>query len=168
VHRPFVLALAKKSEALWEEIIARQRPLLDDLLYLQTYITYIDKLLVNARIRRYLVKNHNVTLSKIEKLIASVKLSAVDLEEGSMTVWSLARAQKDLSELIKQAQTNGPQHIKKRHEPCVIVISTRRWNAMLRRYPELEEFFFQRQCPWTKTVGRVAPQQAETQARRFD
>ncbi|OAI57283.1 hypothetical protein AYO50_01780 [Acidobacteria bacterium SCGC AG-212-P17] len=168
MHRPFVLALAEKSEALWEKITTRRRPLLDDLLYLQTYITYIDKLLANTRIRRYLVKNHNVTLSHIEKLIAGLRLATVDLEEDSMTVWSLARAQKDLAELIKQAQTNGPQHIKKRHEPCVIVISTRRWNAMLRRFPELEEFFFQRQCPWTKKVGRANPQQPDTQARRFD
>jgi hypothetical protein len=168
VHRPFVLALAEKSEALWKEITTRRRPLLDDLLYLQTYIAYLDKLLVNARIHRYLVKNHHVTLSKIEKLIGSVKLATVDFEEDSMTVWSLARAQKDLAELIKQAQICGPQHIRKRHEPCVIVISTRRWNAMLRRYPELEEFFFQRQCSWTKKVGRVDPQQPDTQARRFE
>jgi hypothetical protein len=107
-------------------------------------------------------------LNKIEKLIAGVKLSTVDLEEGSMTVWSLARAQKDLAKLIKQAQTNGPQHIKKRHEPCVIVISTRRWNAMLRRYPELEDFFFKRQCIWTKKIGRLSPLQAEVKATRFD
>ena len=63
-----------------------------------------------------------------------------------MTVWSIARAKNELAELVKQAKTNGPQLIRTRRYPVVVVVSIRRWNAMLRRYPELEKWF------WQKTI----------------
>ena len=70
-----------------------------------------------------------------------------------MTVWSIARAKNELAELVKQAKTQGSQLIRTRRYPVVVVVSIRRWNAMLRRYPELEKWF------WQKTIRhrRVRP-----------
>jgi hypothetical protein len=143
----------QESAALQEEINARKTPLLNDLLDLTIYIAYAEKLLGNARINRYLRKNHQPVLSGIERLIAEVSSSKIDLEEEIMTVWSIPRVREELAELIRQCKTNGPQLIRTRHEPVVIVICLRRWRAMLRRYPELEEFAFQAKiCPTGKNI----------------
>jgi hypothetical protein len=133
----------KESAALQEEIDNRKTPLLNDLLDLTIYIAYAEKLFGNARINRYIRKNHQPVLSRIERLLAEIRSSRIDLEEDIMTVWSIPRVKEELAELIRQCKTNGPQFIRTRHEPVVIVICLRRWRAILRRYPELEEFVFQ-------------------------
>jgi hypothetical protein len=137
-------ALKNESGNLSEEIKSRNPPLLDDLLFLTTCLAYFEKMLGNARIERYLRKNHKITLGTIERLMAKIRRPGDDSEEETMTVWSVAQAAKELSKLVQEARSVGPQLISVRRRPIAIVVSMLRWNAMLRRHPELEDFFWQR------------------------
>ena len=88
-----------------------------------------------------------------------------------MTVWSLSRAKNDLDEVIQQTLKAGPQMIKLVRWPVVVIVPIRRWRAMLRRYPELEEFFWptKRHLPPRKTPEKVSASQStapETKIRK--
>jgi hypothetical protein len=146
-RRPEESQLKKETEGLLEEMRNRQRPLLDDLLCLTTCVAYVERLLRNIRISKYLHKNHGATLARVKELLARIRQTEDALEEGTMTVWSIALAKKKLGEIIMQAKNNGPQLIRTYGDPVVVVVSLRRWNAMLRRYPELEEFFWGKGIP---------------------
>lgn len=149
-------AITKEEEALADLVMKRQRPLLDDLLDLTTCVAFAERLLENGSVSRYLRINHTTTLSQMKELIAGIRQSGGDCEEVTMTVWSMARAKNELAELVKQAKTNGPQLIRTKHYPVVIVVSIRRWNAMLRRHPELEKFF------WQKTIRSPSKARRDT------
>lgn len=146
-------ALRQAEAALSEQMKERQRPLLDDLLDLTACVAYTEGLFGNVRISKYLGKNHAASLRQINQLIAMIRKPAAESEEGTMMVWSIARAKVELCEVVKQAKTNGPQLIRARRDPVVMVVSIRRWNAMLRRHPGLEEFFRQKTIRYsTKTI----------------
>jgi prevent-host-death family protein len=149
-------AIKERRKALADLMKQRQRPLLDDLLDLTSCVAFAERLLANASVRRYLRKNHTTTLSQMKELIAMIRQSGGDCEEVTMTVWSIARAKNELAELVKQAKTNGPQLIRTKHYPVVVVVSIRRWNAMLRRHPELEKFF------WQKTIRSPSKARRDT------
>lgn len=146
-------ALRQAEAALSEQMKERQRPLLEDLLDLTACVAYTEGLFGNVRISKYLGKNHAANLRQINQLIAMIQKPAAESEEGTMMVWSIARAKVELSEVVKQAKTNGPQLIRARRDPVVMVVSIRRWNAMLRRHPGMEEFFRQKTIRYlTKTI----------------
>jgi prevent-host-death family protein len=156
-------AFRKEAEALTEQMKGRHRPLLDDLLDLTACIAYVEELLENRRVSRYLGKNHATTLSQIDQVIATVRKSAAESEDGKMAAWSIARAKNDLDAVVKEAKTNGPQLIRARRFPVVVVVSIRRWNAMLRRHPELEGFFRQKTIQYsTKTIPSSPREQRAT------
>jgi hypothetical protein len=116
---------------------------LNDLLDLSVYVAYIEKLVTNDKIKRYLKENHSTLLSRIEHLLSQIANPGLDSEEDAVTVWSVKTAKERLPELMMECHKHGPQLIRRSSEPGVIVISTRRWRAALRRYPKLEEFVFQ-------------------------
>lgn len=148
-EKAFGRNFSRESAALREELSSRKTPLLNDLLDLTTYMAYVEKLLRNARINHYLKKHHQPVLGRMERLMAELRNSKIDLDDNTVTVWSYIRVKAEIEELIRQCKVNGPQYIRTRHEPVVIVITLRRWRAVLRRYPELEEFVFQ------KTIRRT-------------
>jgi prevent-host-death family protein len=145
-ERPPERARRKEAEGLIQQLKMRRHPLLVDLLDLTACVAYAERLLENGSISRYLRKNHTTTLNQMKQLIATIRHSGNESEEPTMTVWSIAQAKNELAELVKQAKINGPQLIRTRRYPVVVVVSIRRWNAMLRRHPELEKFF------WQKTI----------------
>jgi prevent-host-death family protein len=153
-EKPFEVAIKKESDTLPEQISSRKPPLLDDLLFLTICLAYFEGLLGNVRINRYLRKNHEITLYRIEELVARIRLCGAESGEDTMTVWSISEARKELSKLVTEAQRNGPQLIRQRKQPIAIVVSMRRWNAMLRRHPELEEFFWQRKIRYSTKISQ--------------
>jgi len=59
--------------------------------------------------------------------------------------WALQDAKARLSELVKKAEQQGPQHISVRGNPAVVVISQKQYEALTTRTLSIVEFF--RQSP---------------------
>jgi Phd_YefM. len=156
----FYRRLTPESADLQQQLSRRPRSLINDLLDLTTGVAYIERLLENTRIKRYLAKHHGAVLDRIEKLLAEVDSSRADPEEDMIMIWSVSRAKKDLDELIRRSRIDGPQMIKRVRWPVVVIVSIRRWRAMLRRYPELQEFFWQKErlLPPRKMMDKVTAQ----------
>ncbi|WP_088343596.1 MULTISPECIES: type II toxin-antitoxin system Phd/YefM family antitoxin [Rhodomicrobium] len=57
-----------------------------------------------------------------------------------MKNWPLQDAKARLSELIKQAQADGPQEITVRGEPAVIVMAKKDYDTLVRPKPDLVAF----------------------------
>jgi prevent-host-death family protein len=55
--------------------------------------------------------------------------------------WTVANAKARFSELIEQAQTQGPQTITKHGKDAVVVVSAEEWNRKTARVGTLSEFF---------------------------
>ena len=58
-----------------------------------------------------------------------------------MTIWSLQHAKTQLSDLIKKAQNQGPQHISVRGKPVVVIISEREYRSLTGQSISLVDFF---------------------------
>lgn len=58
-----------------------------------------------------------------------------------MENWTVAEAKAKLSEVIEQAQSNGPQTITKRGRKAAVVVSAEEWDRKTRRTGNLAEFF---------------------------
>jgi prevent-host-death family protein len=57
------------------------------------------------------------------------------------TVWTVARAKAKLSEVIEQAQTQGPQAITRNGRRAAVVVSAEEWERRTQRVGSLAEFF---------------------------
>ncbi len=57
------------------------------------------------------------------------------------TVWTVAEAKAKLSEVIEQAQSQGPQAITRRGRKAVVVVSFEEWERKTKRVGNLAEFF---------------------------
>jgi antitoxin Phd len=62
-----------------------------------------------------------------------------------MSSWPLQDAKARLSELIKRAQTTGPQEVSVRGEPAVVVIAKKEYDKLVKPKPDLVSFL--RQSP---------------------
>jgi prevent-host-death family protein len=62
-----------------------------------------------------------------------------------MSSWPLQDAKARLSELIKRAQTTGPQEVSVRGEPAVVVIAKTEYDKLVKPKPDLVSFL--RQSP---------------------
>lgn len=60
-----------------------------------------------------------------------------------MNTWQLQEAKSHLSEVVKQAMQDGPQHITLRGEPAVVVMSTKEFNKLKKPQKSLVEFIKQ-------------------------
>ena len=142
IHEPACYGhLREEAATVREQLTGRPTALVNDLVDLTVGIAYLEALLKNARIRRYLERNHKTTLDTLEQLMQEVKGMPSDTE-GTVNLWSFTRAQKELSEVIHLSRTVGPQMIKNVRYPVVMVVSVRRWKKIMRRYPEIEELFW--------------------------
>ena len=65
---PHWAALRQRAAQLTTEVGLRKRPLAADVLRLMSWLDYVETLLENQRIRRYLSKHHLETLIKLEKV----------------------------------------------------------------------------------------------------
>lgn len=57
------------------------------------------------------------------------------------TYWPLQDAKAQLSELVKKAQNQGPQHISVRGEPAVVMISEEEYKSLVIPGISLADFF---------------------------
>lgn len=57
-----------------------------------------------------------------------------------MQTWQLQQAKAQLSELVRRAQTEGPQEISVRGRPSVVVISEPNYQRLMKSRPGLVEF----------------------------
>ena len=57
------------------------------------------------------------------------------------SAWSVARAKAELSRVIDQALSEGPQVITRNGRNAVVVVSTEEWERKTRRKGSLAEFF---------------------------
>lgn len=64
---------------------------------------------------------------------------------GKMT-WTLREARNKLSEVIRHAQTSGPQFITVHGEDTVVVLSAEDYQKLTKTKGSLTDFF--RECPW--------------------
>ncbi|MBV9576271.1 MAG: type II toxin-antitoxin system Phd/YefM family antitoxin [Gammaproteobacteria bacterium] len=55
--------------------------------------------------------------------------------------WPLQDAKAHLSELVKNAQTHGPQFISVRGDPAVVVVSQEKYNALTTPTISIVDFF---------------------------
>jgi prevent-host-death family protein len=55
--------------------------------------------------------------------------------------WTVAEAKAKLSEVIEQAQSNGPQSITRNGRKAVVVVSAEEWERKTKRVGTLAEFF---------------------------
>jgi prevent-host-death family protein len=58
-----------------------------------------------------------------------------------MGSWTVAQAKAKLSEVIDQAQSEGPQVITRRGQAAVVVVAADEWERKTRRIGNLAEFF---------------------------
>jgi prevent-host-death family protein len=65
--------------------------------------------------------------------------SQTSLDEEMMEIWQLQEAKARLSELVKKAQTEGPQHITVRGERTAVVLSERELKRLTRNKPSFLE-----------------------------
>ncbi len=61
--------------------------------------------------------------------------------ERETNAWSVARAKAELSRVIEQAISAGPQVITRRGRKAVVVVSAEDWERRARRKGSLTEFF---------------------------
>jgi prevent-host-death family protein len=59
---------------------------------------------------------------------------------GIVDIWTVAKAKAKLSELIDQAQKQGPQTITRNGHKAVVVVSTDEWDRKTKRTGSLAEF----------------------------
>jgi antitoxin Phd len=57
-----------------------------------------------------------------------------------MSNWPLQDARARLSELIKHAQTKGPQEVSVRGEPAVVVLAKKDYDRLVKPKPDLVSF----------------------------
>ncbi len=57
------------------------------------------------------------------------------------SIWTVAEAKAKLSEVIEQAQSQGPQAITRRGHKTVVVVSVEEWERKTKRVGNLAEFF---------------------------
>lgn len=57
------------------------------------------------------------------------------------SIWTVAEAKAKLSEVIEQAQVQGPQVITQRGNKTVVVVSVEEWERKTKRVGSLAEFF---------------------------
>jgi prevent-host-death family protein len=57
-----------------------------------------------------------------------------------MSTWQLQQAKARLSEVIKQASTNGPQEITSHGEPTAVILSIKDYKKLTKPKPSLYEF----------------------------
>jgi prevent-host-death family protein len=55
--------------------------------------------------------------------------------------WTVAKAKAKLSEIMERAEKEGPQHITRRGEEKVVVVSVEEWERKSKRHGNLAEFF---------------------------
>jgi prevent-host-death family protein len=55
--------------------------------------------------------------------------------------WTVAEAKAKFSEVMDQAQTEGPQIISRNGRSCVVVVTADEWERKTRRRGNLAEFF---------------------------
>lgn len=66
--------------------------------------------------------------------------------------WTVAEAKAKLSELIEQAQSEGPQAITRRGRKAVMVVSSEEWERKNKRVGNLAEFFANSPLPGSGLV----------------
>ena len=54
--------------------------------------------------------------------------------------WPVSKAKARFSELLEQAQLNGPQTVTRHGRPAIVVVSVRDWEEKARRGKSLVEF----------------------------
>jgi prevent-host-death family protein len=57
------------------------------------------------------------------------------------TFWTVAEAKAKLSQVIEQAQTQGPQAITRNGRKAVVVVSAEEWERKTQRVGSLADFF---------------------------
>jgi prevent-host-death family protein len=126
-------------EALIKELDGQCQKFLPGMVKLFSYVTYFRSILQNEKVRGYLMTKHHQLLKNVELTLRD--LAEQEKSAGSQVVplWTVAKARKKLQDLVTLARTTEPQVIGHNKKPLVIVISARRWKAILRRFPQAEE-----------------------------
>ena len=60
---------------------------------------------------------------------------------GSIKLWTVAKAKAQLSQVIEQALTAGPQTITRNGRDAVVVVSVEEWERKTKRKGSLADFF---------------------------
>jgi prevent-host-death family protein len=60
---------------------------------------------------------------------------------GKIKLWSVAKAKAQLSQVIEQALTTGPQTITRNGRNAVVVVSVEEWERKTKRKGSLADFF---------------------------
>jgi prevent-host-death family protein len=57
-----------------------------------------------------------------------------------MRTWSITEARANISKLVDEALTHGPQRIERRASERVVIVAESDWNRMVSQYPTLAEW----------------------------
>jgi prevent-host-death family protein len=60
---------------------------------------------------------------------------------GNIKLWTVAKAKAQLSQVIEQALTTGPQTITRNGRDAVVVVSVEEWERKTKRKGSLADFF---------------------------
>lgn len=126
-------------EALIKELDGRSPKFLPRMIKLFSYVTYLRSILQNQKVRGYLMAKHHELLKNVELTLRELKDQDDSAESQAVPQWTVAKARKDLQALVTLARTTEPQVIGFNKKPLVVVISARRWKAIVRRFPQAEE-----------------------------
>lgn len=131
--------LKRDAEALKGLLESRRPRFLPGMLKLLSFFTYFRPLLQDQRVMAYLVANHGETLKKLETTLAYLQRQADAGEWKTIDMWTVAEARKQLETLISEARHNEPQVIGVYKTSLVTIVSSSRWKAIVRRYPDVEQ-----------------------------
>ncbi len=135
----------------------RRSRFLDDMLKMVSFYSYFRELLQDRRIRGYLMENHPETLKKVERTLGYLQQQALGSQLGEISMWTIAKARKDLQTLIAKARSEHPQIIGHNGQPRVVVIAANKWDLILRRYPEVEQLARSVKKPPSPAPGKSRP-----------
>lgn len=130
--------LRDDSDALSKELKDNRTPFLPGMLKLCSYATFLVSILQEREVRNYLMANHQQTFKALEVTLGLLQEQAKWAESQEISMWSIAAARKQLQVLVARARSTEPQVIGRFKTPLVVVISARRWKAILKRFPQAE------------------------------
>jgi prevent-host-death family protein len=159
--------MAPASESLRKGLESRGSRFLHGMLKLQSLTTYLGIILKDEPIRSYLMEKHPETLKRLENTLGYVQEQASNAESKIIPMWTVAQARKEIEELVSRARNEEPQVIGVGNRPIVVVVSARRWKAILLHHPEVqEELELASRCTKRHVRNQNAPR--ATTARRIE
>jgi prevent-host-death family protein len=99
-------------------------------------IHYLEALLGNANINRYLRKYHEQTLQDCDRVVEESRIPRSNETEADVMkkqMWTITRAKANMQELLRRTKKIGPQIITQSGRPTAVLVSLPEWKQLTKR-----------------------------------